>query len=122
MFYDRFIKLCNEKGIKPTPLVVGMGLSSSNVSQWKKGSTPRPEVLQRLAEYFGVSVSYLMFGDNGQKEKPAPKTGNGLSERAIRIAKWFDSRPKETQKAILTLGGAPKELVEFLDHEKDEET
>lgn len=77
MFYDRFIELCDKKGIKPTPLVTGMGLSSSNVSQWKKGSTPRPEVIQRLAEYFGVSVSYLMFGEDDKKEKPAPKTGNG---------------------------------------------
>lgn len=69
MFYDRFIELCNQKNIKPTPLVVGMGLSSSNVSQWKKGSTPRPEVLAKLADYFGVSVEYLLTGE--QKEKPA---------------------------------------------------
>lgn len=68
MFYDRFIELCNQKNIKPTPLVVGMGLSSSNVSQWKKGSTPRPEVLAKLADYFGVSVEYLLTGE--QKEKP----------------------------------------------------
>lgn len=86
MFYDRFIELCNEKGIRPTPLVVGMGLSSSNVSQWKKGSTPRPEVLQRLAEYFGVSVSYLMFGDDVQKEKPdLNEAGPGKQELLRRM-------------------------------------
>lgn len=62
MFYDRFIELCKMKEIKPTPLVVGMGLSSSNVSQWKKGSTPRAEVVAKLADYFGVSVEYMMGG------------------------------------------------------------
>ena len=77
MFYDRFIQLCSEKGVKPTPLVVSMGLSSSNVSQWKKGSTPRPAILKKLADYFGVSPEYLMFGDDAQKN-PAALPDDGM--------------------------------------------
>lgn len=64
MFYDRFISLCNQKGIKPTPLVVSMGLSSSNVSQWKKGSTPRPEVIEKIAD-FGSIFSESGFQGSG---------------------------------------------------------
>ncbi len=82
MFYDRFIELCNKKGIKPTPLVVSLGLSSSNVSQWKKGSIPRPEVLQKLSDYFNVSISYLMLGE---EEKPVPNDGNELDEMLERL-------------------------------------
>lgn len=79
MFYDRFIKLCRAKGVKPTPLIVGMGLSSSNVSQWKKGSTPRPDVLQRIADYFGVSVEHFLT-EEAPKEKP-PAQGVELMEK-----------------------------------------
>ncbi len=80
MFYDRFIELCKEKGVKPTPLVVSMGLSSSNVSVWKKGGTPRPAVLKKLAEYFGVSIADLMDLDTtvqGQETKKSPDTKSG---------------------------------------------
>lgn len=93
VFYDKFIELCRSKGVKPTPLVLKMGLSSSNVSQWKKGSTPRPEVLQKFAEYFNVSVEYLLTGE-AQKEKP-PGEGeldNMLIDRLVQLT------PEELEK------------------------
>ena len=36
MFYEEFIKLCNEKNIKPTPALKEMGLSTANMQRWKK--------------------------------------------------------------------------------------
>lgn len=72
MFYDKFIELCEKEGVKPTPLVVSMGLSSSNVSMWKKGSTPRPAIVKKIADYFGVTTDYLLSGE--QKEPSQPET------------------------------------------------
>ena len=77
VFYDRIIQLCKERNVKPTPLIVELGLSSSNAAQWKKGSTPRPQVLQRIADYFGVSVAYFY---ETEKTENAP-TNSG--ERAV---------------------------------------
>ena len=54
MFYDNFKMLCERNGEKPTPVAQKLGCSSSNVVLWKNGSTPRPAVLQRIADYFGV--------------------------------------------------------------------
>lgn len=90
MFYDRFIDLCNKKGVKPTPLVVELGLSSSNASQWKKGSTPRPDILQKIADYFDVTVGYLVGSE--EKENPAP-------EGAERIPNY--SKLTDTNRAIV---------------------
>ena len=60
-FYDRFIKLCDEKGVKPSRAASDNKINRSNVTNWKNnGYTPRGEVLQRLAEYFEVSVDYLL--------------------------------------------------------------
>ncbi len=94
MFYDTFINLCNQKGVKPTPLVVGMGLSSSNVSQWKKGSVPRPEVLKRFSDYFGVSVEYLLTGKEDKKEQPTPESE--LNEELI--SRLISLTPEEVEK------------------------
>ena len=34
MFYDRFIKLCEDSNIKPTPLLRKLGLSSGNLQKY----------------------------------------------------------------------------------------
>lgn len=98
MFYDTFIKLCKEKNVKPTPLVVKMGLSSSNVTQWKKGSTPRPEVLQRIADEFGVSVKFLLTEEN--EKEPAGQETDGRAERFMEL---FSSLTEEKQDLVINL-------------------
>ena len=69
MFYDKYIELCSRISKKPYSVAKELGLSNSNVAQWKKGSTPRPEVMNKISEYFGVSVSCLMGYE--EKEQPA---------------------------------------------------
>lgn len=72
MFYDNFKKLCEENNEKPTPVAQKLGCTSSNVALWKKGSTPRPAVLQKIADYFGVSTQFLLFGSAENENEPAP--------------------------------------------------
>lgn len=60
MFYDNFIALCTEKAVTPSAVMRAIGLNKSSASYWKKGSTPSTETLQKLAEYFNVSVDYLL--------------------------------------------------------------
>ena len=60
MFYDKYLKLCNEKNIKPTTAAVAMGFSSAAVARWKAGSTPTDATLLVIANYFGVSMADLL--------------------------------------------------------------
>ena len=60
MFYDRFIGLCKARGVSPSAVMVSIGLNKSNATFWKKGSIPKGDTLQKLADYFGVSVDYLL--------------------------------------------------------------
>lgn len=72
MFYEKYMKLCQAAGKRPYAVSKELGLSSSNVAQWQKGSTPRPQVLQRIADYFGVPVSYFYESDiEGVENAPA---------------------------------------------------
>ena len=73
MFYDVFAELCKKRGIRPSKAAEECGINKSNVSNWKNnGYVPRGDALNKIAEYFGVTVDYLL--GNGQKEKPAAKS------------------------------------------------
>lgn len=59
-FIETFTQLCNEKGKAPTAVCTELGLSDAIYSYWRKnGSVPRPAVLQKISEYFGVTVDSL---------------------------------------------------------------
>ena len=76
--YKIFAKLLNEKGLSAYRVSKDTGVSQSVLSSWKNnGTSPRPLTLKILAEYLGVSVSYLKgeTSDRGGKEKPAGDTG-----------------------------------------------
>lgn len=57
---NRIRELRAEKGVTLTELEDSTGLSTSAVSQYENGNRkPKIETWQKLADYFGVSVSYL---------------------------------------------------------------
>lgn len=60
MFWETFICLCNEKCVKPNTVAKELGIPSGSVTDWKNGRTPRSTTLQKIANYFGVSVGYLL--------------------------------------------------------------
>ena len=75
MFYDLFCRLCQEKGVSPTRATIEIGLSRTIGTKWKKtGATPQGDTLQKIADYFGVSVDYLL----GNEEKPASQEADEL--------------------------------------------
>lgn len=64
MFYEQFLKICNEKGVKPTPVLKQIGLSTGNLKKWESGSTVSADTLEKLAAYFGVPVDYFFRNDD----------------------------------------------------------
>lgn len=69
VFIDIFLKLCESRGVAPSRVALDIGINRSAINKWKRGSTPNGVTLDRLAEYFNVSVDYLL-----GKEKEPPKT------------------------------------------------
>lgn len=60
-FYDRFLYFCELKGVKPSRAASDCNINRSNVTNWKNnGYTPRGDVLQRIAEYFNITVDSLL--------------------------------------------------------------
>ena len=79
-FYERFIKLCAENEIKPSPMLESIGIQKTAATNWKaRKSRPTDANMQKIANYFNVSVEYLK-GETEQKEKPLSENEEKLRE------------------------------------------
>ncbi len=67
-------KLRVEKNINQEQLAEQLHVTRQAVSNWETGKTqPDIETLTRIAEYFGVSAEYLIYGQEPVKESDAIK-------------------------------------------------
>lgn len=61
MFFDKFKQLCDDRGISPSKAAIAMGMSNSTPTKWKKnGITPDGRTLEKVCDFFGVSVDYFV--------------------------------------------------------------
>lgn len=68
VFYDVFIKLCEQKRMSPAAVTRELGLNNSSSTAWKRGATPKSNTLQKIADYFGVSLSCLLDQEEPDRE------------------------------------------------------
>ena len=92
MTYDIFENLCAAKNVRPADVTRATGITSATFSEWKKGTyTPKQDKLQKIADYFGVSLEYLMTG----KDKDLPYD-------AAAIALWSLAKDSALMEALKT--------------------
>ena len=62
--YEIYCKLRDSRGVKDADVVRATGITKSTFSDWKSGrSEPKMDKLQKIADYFEVSLDYLMTGE-----------------------------------------------------------
>ena len=59
---ERIVELCNKKGVSQSKLERDIGISGGSVTKWKFAE-PRLSTLEKVANYFGVTVEYLKTGE-----------------------------------------------------------
>ena len=74
MFYVQIVNLCNENGTTITAVTKELGFSTGSMSQWKNGSEPKSSVIEKFADYFGVTTDYLL--GRSDNKTPGKKPGN----------------------------------------------
>lgn len=61
--YEVFEQLLQKYGVTAYKVSKETGVTQTSLSNWKSGrNTPSTKTLQRIADYFGVTVDYLMTG------------------------------------------------------------
>lgn len=109
MFWERFYKLCIEKGTKPNPVCKELGFSSATATHWKAGQKPGADALNKIAHYFDVSVDYLL----GKSE---------IKKGAVPLEQPLTPMQEKALDMIMSLpDSALEDLIHFLDALQDKQ-
>ena len=103
MFYDRYCELCQQKGVSPSRAAIEMGINKGTVSVWKnKGTHPQAAQLQKIADYFDVTVDYLLGMERDIFDGQGLVNGKNIyTAPAIAVSKDdLDLNKKETPPAL----------------------
>ena len=102
MFFDRLRSLCSKKGVSPYKACTDVGLNRAAVAKWKNGSQPNGTTVVKLAEYFNVSVDYLLNGESTPTVagKRAPEDFQ-LSAAELELIRKFRRLDARGQSAVL---------------------
>ena len=109
--YERIETLRKERKISQAKLEKELGFSNGSISKWKT-SMPTPERMQKLAEYFHVSVEYLLTGKEDQSNVSEIKDPD-LKEEYLNLKNlllsgkqkplYFDGKPADQESIELLL-------------------
>lgn len=107
--YEIFSKLLQTYGVTPYKVSKETGVSQSTLSDWKLGKiTPKSDTMKKIADYFGVTVDYLMTGKEIEEKEPQlkPKDEKDIKEIIANTEQllkqdglMFDGKPA-SQEAI----------------------
>lgn len=96
MIFEKVKALCAERDTNISEVERKCGLANATIRRWEKAS-PTASSLAKVADYFGVSVDYLL--------------GRGvysLSEEAQKYAEQFDELPEEKKQLAIAYMGVVK--------------
>lgn len=98
-FYNNFENLCKKIDKSPSKVATELNISRSNVTHWKsQNGKPKAEVLQKIADYFSVSVDELLSGT-----KKEPLESDSLSNDKQTLIKIVENMSDEEVKSLLML-------------------
>lgn len=99
-FWNNYVDLCTKNGKTPNGAAEEIGISSGSITAWKKGRVPRPQNQKQIADYFGVTVDYLL---NAEKENPTSVTADGVDELDKEALDIMHQLPPEKRAAGLAM-------------------
>lgn len=102
LFWNNFYNLCIEKGMKPLQVVKEIGIAHGSITKWKNGAMPNTKNLQKIADYFEISVEHLL-----EKEKATPASPLDNNKKEL-----FDHIDQMTDEQLEQLKSFAKFLIE----------
>lgn len=67
MFYEHLKAVCKQKHTSPSAVCLALGMSKSNVTNWKNGMWPRLDVVMEMAKVLGVPPARLIPTDESHE-------------------------------------------------------
>lgn len=111
MFYDTFVQtggisvyaifeeLLKKHNTTAYQVSKATGISSASMTDWKKGRyTLKTDKLKKIADYFGVTVDYLLGNEEQEKTPPVPMT----------------EKEESIQRALAAMEGLSAEQIDMI--------
>lgn len=122
--YEIFEMLCKQKGVTPYRVCKDTGLTTASISNWKAGRyVPKQDKMQTIADYFGVSIKYIMTGKEDSELSTQQPQGDDIKVEFDRFREMLEhgeikplcydntpAGPKEI-KALLKMLDASEEMI-----------
>lgn len=88
--YEIFKKLCEKNGVSSADVARATGIAKATLSEWKKGTyRPKADKLQKIADYFNVTLDYLMTGQHPEQTSTSGKSYYFSDETAKKAQALF---------------------------------
>jgi transcriptional regulator with XRE-family HTH domain len=119
MISERIFELLEQQGKRQAALADFIGVRKNTISEWKaKKTSPSSDLLIKIAEFFDVSLDYLLagkeapvsirqgiFGDRNAHNSitingDAPRTLSEIESELMRICSELDTRKKNALLAF----------------------
>ena len=99
--YENIISLCDSRGIKGGKMCTDTGISKGLLTDLKMGRRTGVSAVtaQKIANYFGVSVGYLLGEEEEKKEQPTEY--GELSEKRKALMQFAAEVPEDKAEMIL---------------------
>ena len=90
--YEIYLKLKEKYHVTDYQVSKDTGIPRSTFSEWKNGKyIPKRDKLQKIADYFNVSIEYLMTGKDTGKESTSGKVYYFDDEAAETAQKLYEN-------------------------------
>lgn len=104
--YEIFERLLAENNVTAYRVSKETGITTATLTSWKQGKyTPKPEKLQKIADYFEVSLDYLMTGKKDSSTKSVALTSKDEKDIAKRLESTLATL--ENSQDALMFSGEP---------------
>lgn len=114
--YEIFEHLLQIKGVSTYKVAKETGIPQQTFSKWKKGiSTPKADKLQKIADYFGVTIDYLLGNTDDINQKPGQ---DNIKFDDFSYAMYNESKElsEADKQRLLTFARMLRETIEKEEH------
>jgi transcriptional regulator with XRE-family HTH domain len=108
--YDTILALCESRGIKGGKMCTDIGISKGLLTDLKMGRRTGVSAVtaQKIANYFDVSVGYLLGEEEKDAKKEQPTEYDGLSNNLKELIEQLKELPEDKVQMLLQVAKSIK--------------
>lgn len=100
--YDIFEQLLQKNGATAYKVSKDTGIGQSTFSDWKNGrSVPKQDKLQKIADYFNVSLNYIMGIEEKEVYENELEAKNSTEKELLLLCRKVNDAPEEVREQMV---------------------